>query len=138
MEEKLRALLQKGKEIAPSDEFVERSHRMIIGSPQLRHSLQSLIRREILENLKFGASLALAAALVLVVFGSFSYWGNLYGGSQALNEERLREEAKNIDFQIQLSETTYYTESAQEIAVFLGEIDTRGSDTIDDALEITF
>lgn len=121
MEEKISEFLKACRGIEPSGEFKERSRRLILATEPRRLNIFGIIKQELLENLKFSLALGLASVLVFIMFGGVNYWGNKKQASN-LNGEELLSEVRNIDFQIQLGEARYFTESAEEIAALLGEI----------------
>ncbi len=122
MDEKLRKIFEEAKAIRPEGNFVARSRSMLFAAPP-RPSVWHVIQRGIMEPLTFGATLALASALILILFGGVSRLG---GPADTANRELLSE-AESLDFQIQLSEAQYFTTSADEVAVFLGELKKPGN-----------
>ena len=111
------------RSIEPSGEFRERARRAILSLPQKHPSWIEMVRHEFVENLKFSFSLALASFLLVAVFGGFAYWRNLIPGGRFTNESReLLTEAEKMNFGIELGEAEYFSESAKEITLILGEI----------------
>src|SRR3989344_699511 len=120
MEEKISKLLKICRGIEPSEEFKERSRRLILSAIPRRLSVLEIIKQELRENLKFSLALGLASLLIFIMLGGIN-WGNKKQVSN-LESEELLSEIRNIDFQIQLGEAKYFTESAEEIAALLGDI----------------
>lgn len=62
----------------------------------------------ILKNFEFGASVALAGALILMIFGGFSAW-KLFSPLQLRNLDAsgIKAEAQALDIQIQLTKLSY-------------------------------
>ena len=118
---KLEDIFEGAKSIRPEASFVARSKSMLFSAPA-RTSIWEIIRRGITEPLTFGVTLALASVLLLFLFGGVAPWS---AGDQKNRE--LLSEAEQLNFQIQLNEAQYYTESADEVAAYLGEL--KKSDT---------
>jgi hypothetical protein len=141
-EEELIQILKAGKSVAPRRELRERFLQSLEATPQKRATLREIIWREFAENLKFGAALGLATFLLFIAFGSVTWWSDFVRtpGGSGLSERELLTEAAKLDFEIQLGEAQYYTDSAREIAVILDEIDdpSRTMNTVDGALEEIF
>ena len=110
------------RSIEPSRDFMERSKKAILMLPQKHLSWGEMVRYEIVENLKFSFSLALASFLLVAVFGGFAYWNNLLPGKFTTQSRDLLTEAEKMNFGIELGEAEYFSESAKEITLLLGEI----------------
>lgn len=137
MEEKLVKILKAGRSIEPTQEFRLRSENSILASRQNRTNFFATIKSELLENFKFSLALSLASILILVIFGSFSYWKSNSAQETAnlnLNGQELLTEIQALDFQIQLGEAQYFNESALEIAALLKEIKTPVKGAVDELL----
>ncbi|TSC89558.1 MAG: hypothetical protein G01um10143_48 [Parcubacteria group bacterium Gr01-1014_3] len=122
MEEKILQLLKSLKILQPEKGFLERSKNLIISAPQKQ--FPGLVRG-VLDSLKLSMALSLASLLLFVVIGGFSYL-NLQkvspGAVSLINEAKLRSEASNLDFQIQLGEVKYYLESDEAIGAEIDKL----------------
>ena len=114
-------LLTKFKSIKPNEEFRQLSKVAILSSPQntktpllVFGNLYSLLSGKIaLSGIAF-AALILAAFPILNSFRSPALTSNL-------DPEKLTNESKSLDIQIQLSQAQYYEDSAKKIEVALAE-----------------
>lgn len=121
MEEQILKILRQGRSIEPSGDFKERSRRLIFLAPQRKPSIFEMARASLLENFSLSLSLTLAAFMIFAIIGGFGYW-NSGEDATALNGQDIKAEAEKLDFQIQLKEAQYFTQSADEIAALLNEI----------------
>lgn len=133
MEEKISQLLKACRGLEPSGEFRERSRRLLLTHKPRRLTVFEIIRQELVENLKFSLALGLGSLLLFIMLGGVSYFKGA-NGTVNLDSAELLREVRNIDFQIQLGEARYFSESAEEIAVLLGEIK-ETDDQIDEVLD---
>src|SRR3989344_2903964 len=115
MEDRIIALLKKFRFIEPTNEFTTRSRKMIFGLNGVP-SVRSILMRELAENVKFAFALGLAAILAFLAVNGFA--GR---GTDKTARIELMNEARDVEFKIQLKETTYFTESADEVAALLKE-----------------
>ncbi len=122
MEEKILQLLKSLKILQPDKGFLDRSKNLIMSAPQKQ--FPGLVRG-VLDSLKLSMALSLASLLLFVVIGGFSYL-NLQkvspGAVSLINEAKLRSEASNLDFQIQLGEVKYYLESDEAIGAEIDKL----------------
>ncbi|MEK7554605.1 MAG: hypothetical protein AAB518_01300 [Patescibacteria group bacterium] len=135
-EQELITVVQLCRAVEPSTDFKERSRRLIAALPQKRPTWIEVVSRELVENLKFTFSLALASFILVAVFGGFAYWRNFIPGGRFTNESReLLSEAEQINLGIELGEAEYFTESAREMTLLLGEIRKPEEVPVDDLLD---
>ncbi len=121
-------LLTKFKSIKPSEEFRQLSKAAIFSS--LQNQKTSLF---IFENFRslFSSRIALSGvALAALLMAIFPILNNLRSPALTsnLDPEKLTNESKSLDIQIQLSQAQYYEDSAKKIEVALAETsDERGA-----------
>ena len=122
MEDRIIKILQSLKLIKPDEGFVSRSRNTVLNSPQNTRWVPNL---NFLETLKFSAALTLASALLFVFLGGLAYF-NVKNASPMLlsgvNDNDLKVEEANVDFQIQLGEVTYYLDSEKELGAQIEEL----------------
>ena len=139
MEDKILKILKQARHIEPRAEFQERSRRLIFLARRQRINIASAFINELRENFKFALALTLATFLLFTIIGGKLPLSKIFSGdATAFNGKELLREVENLNFQIQLGEAQYFSESAREIAAILGEI--RNSDSEIDKLlnEIIF
>ena len=123
MEDKLLKILKKAKAIEPEEVFGARSRRLILAARQNQPGFLETVKIGLIENFKFGLALGLATILIIVIFGGFRYFENAaVTEAPAAGGQDLLAEVEKLDFQIQLDEAEYFTESAKEITALLKEI----------------
>ncbi len=120
-DEQLKNFFGSGRGIYPSQSFREHSLVRILSHHQEKPSLLKNVRREFLEHMKIGFALglALAAVFIFVTLGGASHWENIIPGNSARANKELLSEAASLDFQIQLGEAAYFTQSASEVALMV-------------------
>lgn len=133
-EEQLKQFFRPGKHIQPSESFRAKSLGLILSRPQRQPTLLETIKREFFENIQLSLSLGLAAVFVFIALGSFSNWGSMFPGNAARTNNELLTEAASLDFQIELGQAEYLTQSADEIALMVESI--KNTETSDEALHI--
>ncbi|MDD5547801.1 MAG: hypothetical protein PHN74_02830 [Candidatus Pacebacteria bacterium] len=126
--EKIIEILTKLKLIEPDENFKRRSIAVILNAPQ---STISAVSRSFFDSIKFGAALALASLLLVVVFGGISILKTLAPSAlTSLNTDVLDKELKSTDIQITLSEINYYSDSINKVAMVLDETSKNSSDIL--------
>ncbi|OGY99012.1 MAG: hypothetical protein A2945_04180 [Candidatus Liptonbacteria bacterium RIFCSPLOWO2_01_FULL_52_25] len=106
-------ILKQFKQIEPSPDFAKRSRGIILNS---RHSLRASMWSLFIRNLEFGASMALAGFLIVMMVGGFSAWNTFSPFPISnLDPAGLKAEAEAIDIQIQLTYLNYAGEGALSI-----------------------
>jgi hypothetical protein len=135
MEKTILKILKDARAIKPSKDFVERSHRLIIASSANRPSFLHIVKRELVENTKFGLALTLGTLLVFALFGGAAYFSASLLERAPAHGEGLIAEAEAVNFQIQLGEARYFNESAEEIAILLREIKGSNGESVDELLD---
>ena len=84
----------------------------------------------VFESVTFTAGLALASLFIFIALGSLSY---LAGGApsgqvtSSFNNDSLALEAESVDFNLQISEISYFDESAKQVALALDKISGQSS-----------
>ena len=127
-EEELIEILKAARGIMPREEFRANLKAHIFNTPQKPPTLWNSLRHQLGENIKFGAALSLATLMLFVAFGSITHWSTIFQNKGPdFDNQELHAEASKLDFEIQLGEAQYFTESANEIAALLDEIDTASS-----------
>lgn len=99
-------IFKKLKKITPDPEYARRSRLLIVGRETERavHDLKSFV----FSLVKSGSALAMTAALLFLLLGSFSIWKIFSPASTALlDPTSLKAEAQAIDIQIQLTNIAY-------------------------------
>lgn len=120
MEDQIKKLFSHRGRFKPAGDFQERSRRLILMAQQNKYNLGGVIRQSLFD---FKLTLALTMAGLLIIFiGSYSFFGSNLLTSRTANGADVKIEYENLNFQIQLKEAKYYTESAKEIAAVLKEI----------------
>ena len=115
----IRDIFNEIKNVQPTAEFVARSKATICRAPQI----EARVPGRFWERVKLSSALAFASVLVLIGFGSINYLSNNSApvlGS--FNNNNLLTEASSLNFQLQIKEATYFTESAETVALALDEI----------------
>jgi|SRR3989344_3821076 len=135
MEELIIQTLKKCRSIEPTAEFKDRSRALILSHPRKRPSLLAVLRREAIENVKFTLALSLTAILLVAVFGGIASWERIFPNGPWQERQNLLTEMETANFEIELREAEYFTESAKEIATLLGEIKNSETAPVDTLLD---
>lgn len=110
------------KKIEPSQEYKARSLGLILSSPQNNGNIFSL---NFFEILKFGAALSLTGLLITIsVSDSFSRFNARLLSPvllASLDEEKITNEAGQVDIKITIAEAKYYNDSTRKVAIALDE-----------------
>lgn len=114
------------KNTVPSPEFSVRSRRIILASPGVPRRTSWAIG-VMGRRFAIGTLATLAILFVFVVMGLFT----TPRLARLNNEEKLLEEARGLDFQIQLNEAAYFEDAARAVSVALQQIfrSASGTDT---------
>ena len=114
------------KNAAPSPEFLARSRRIILALPNVPQRTSWTIGAAG-KRFAIGTLAALTIMLMFFVIGLFT----TPRLARLNNEEKLLEEARALDFQIQLNEAAYFEDAARAVSVALQEIfrSASGTDT---------
>ena len=121
--------------IEPAPEFKVRSRRTILETPRRAPSFLGILRREAIENLKFTLSLSLATILVVAIFSGIASWKRIFENPWTPEGRELLTEAESLNFDIELGEDRYFSDSAKEIASLLGEIRESEATPVDTLLD---
>ena len=124
------------KSITPPEEYQAESLRLILSYPQnpKKHVSMNLV----FEMFKFGAALGLAGTLIMIsVTGIFP---NLNARLlspillSSLDEQKIKNEANQVDIKITVAEAKYYSDSLTKVAVALDETAKSGPAHLDPTL----
>ena len=122
-------LLKQFKALTPSQDFLARSKQMIFAREQHltpREAVPACLsgrQARLFEGAKFVGALVLASFLLFVVLGTLSHIQTLTPSlANALNKDALQKEATSLEFQMRIKEATYYTETAEQVAIALDKI----------------
>ena|SRR3989338_3246618 len=124
MEEEIFKLFKNKHEIKPDSEFLNRSKRLILMSHQNNQNIMRKFKNEFSNNLNLVLGLSLTVVVALITVGGFIYLNTSNGGLAETFNGNFKKEAEAVDFQIQLKEVKYFSDSAKEIAALLHEIKT--------------
>ncbi len=117
-------IIKQFKKIEPSEEYKAHSLRLILSSPQKQSEIFP-IRIRIFEMIKFSAALGLTGILMIISLSDIFPTLNARLLSPVLlsnlNEEKIKNEAGQVDIKITVAEARYYNESFQKVAVALDE-----------------
>lgn len=121
MENEIAKILKQFQRIEPQNSYMERSKGMILASAQ------EAIHEEVLQThfwsgMRLGMAISFASLMLVALVGGFSYYQNKTVAS--LNDKALAAEAVAVakQFNLQISDAGYYTESAARVSMALDEI----------------
>lgn len=128
-------IIKQLKKIEPGEEYKNHSLRLILSSPQKQSGIFSI---RIFEMIKFGAALSLTGILMIASLSSI--FPSLNARLLApvllsnLNEDKIANEAGQVDIKITISEAKYYNESSQKVAIALDETAQNGPDHLNSGI----
>lgn len=121
MEEQIAKILKQFARIEPSNAYLERSKGTILASAQqVVH--EQVIRTHFWSGMRLGVAISFASLMLVALVGGFSYYQNQTVAS--LTDKALASEAVAAasEFNLQISDAGYYTESAARVSMALDEI----------------
>jgi hypothetical protein len=123
------------KMIGPSREYKAKSLRLILSSPQNAENGFSI---RFFEILKFSAALSLTGILIMIsVSDSFSTFNARLLSPvllSSLDEQKIANEAGQVDIKITIAEAKYYNDSTKKVAVALDETAKNGPGHLNSAI----
>jgi len=121
MEEIIAKKLKQFQQIEPSASYMERSKGFILASAQLPMH-EEVLKTHFWSGMRLGVAVSLASLVLVALVGGFTYYENRAVAS--LNEKALATEAiaAAAEFDLQISDADYYTESAARVSMALDEI----------------
>lgn len=121
MEELISKILKQFQRIEPQNSYMERSKGTILASMQeVAH--EEVLKTHFWSGMRLGVAISFASLMLVALVGGFSYYENRTVAS--LSERALASEAVAAaqQFNLQISDAGYYSESAARVSMALDEI----------------
>lgn len=121
MEELIAKILSQFKRIEPQNSYMERSKGLILASSQ-EAMHEQVLKTHFWSGMRLGMAISLATLMLVALVGGFSYYESRTVAS--LSEKALASEAVAAaqQFNLQISDAGYYSESAARVSMALDEI----------------
>jgi hypothetical protein len=121
MEEIISKILKQFQRIEPQNSYMERSKGTILASAQ-EAVHEEVLKTHFWSGMRLGVAISFASLMLVALVGGFSYYQNKTVAS--LNDKALAAEAVAVaqQFNLQISDAGYYTESAARVSMALDEI----------------
>lgn len=121
MEELIAKILKQFKKIEPSQAYLERSKGTILASSQ-EAAHERVFQTHFWSGMRLGVALSLSVLVLVALVGGFTYYEQKTVAS--LSDKALAAEAVAAasQFDLQISDAGYYSESAARVSMALDEI----------------
>ncbi|MDO8601762.1 MAG: hypothetical protein Q7R62_01340 [bacterium] len=121
MEKIIENFLKQFQKIEPRSSYLERSKGLILASTQ-EAMHEEVLKTHFWSGMRLGIAISLSSLVLVALVGGFSYYQNKTVAS--LNDKALAAEAVAAarQFNLQISDAGYYTESAARVSMALDEI----------------
>lgn len=133
--QKIEEAIKQLKNISPSGEYQAESLRMILSYPQ---NPQKSFSIGLFDMFKFGAALGLAGMLIMIsvtdLFPSLNARLLSPVLLSNLDEQKIQNEANQVDIRITVAEAKYYSDSLTKVAVALDETAKNGPGHLNSAI----
>ncbi len=104
----IKDILKQLKSIQPDADYTRRSRHALLHGRAFRGRARGGVIQFVVDTLAHGSAIALAGALILLIFAGFSTWNFLSPFEiKSLDPTSLRAEAEAIDIQIKLTNLAY-------------------------------